>query len=54
MNMMFPFEHRELGDFTYHVLSDPFEIKTYLMKWIMREWEFDHNEVQRNIGQWGG
>lgn len=45
MKMMFPFEYRKLGDFTYHILSDPMEIKTYLVKWIMREWEFDHNEA---------
>jgi hypothetical protein len=45
MSMIFPFEYRKLGDFTYHVLSDPIEIKTYLMKWIMREWEFDHNQA---------
>jgi hypothetical protein len=43
--MAFSFEHRKLGDFTYHVLSDPGEIKSYLMKWIMREWELDHNEA---------
>ncbi|HEX5942549.1 MAG TPA: hypothetical protein VFY66_09735 [Anaerolineales bacterium] len=40
-----PFEYRKLGDFTYNVLSDPGEIKSYLMKWIMSEWEFDHNEA---------
>ena len=45
MKLIFPFEYRKLGDFTYHVLSDPNEIKNYLMKWIMREWEFDHNEA---------
>jgi hypothetical protein len=45
MKITFPFEYRRLGDFTYHVLSDPTEIKTYLMKWIMREWEFDHTEA---------
>ncbi|HEX9389631.1 MAG TPA: hypothetical protein VF918_25120, partial [Anaerolineales bacterium] len=45
MKIIFPFEYRKLGEFTYHVLSDPTEIKTYLMKWIMREWEFDHNEA---------
>ena len=39
----YPFEYRRLGDFTYHVLTDPNEIKAYLMKWIMREWEHDHN-----------
>ena len=43
--LTFPFEYRKLGDFTYHVLSDPHEIKSYLMKWIMREWELDHNEA---------
>ena len=41
----FPFEYRKLGDFTYHVLDNPKEIKAYLMKWILREWEFDHNEA---------
>ena len=43
--LTFPFEYCKLGDFTYHVLSDPHEIKAYLLKWIMREWEFDHNEA---------
>ena len=45
MSNIFPFEYRKLGDFTYHVLTDPPEIKAYLMKWIMREWESDHNEA---------
>ena len=39
------FEYRMLGDFTYNVLSEPGEIKTYLTKWILSEWEFDHNEA---------
>jgi hypothetical protein len=43
--MEFSFEYRRLGDFTYHVLSDTAEIKTYLMKWIMHEWELDHDEA---------
>jgi len=43
--MTFSFEYRKLGDFTYNVISDPVEIKTYLMKWIMREWESDHNKA---------
>jgi hypothetical protein len=43
--MKFSFEYRKLGDFTYNVLSDPIEIKSYLMKWIMSEWEFDHREA---------
>ena len=41
---MFPFEYRKLGDFTYNALSDPSDIKAFLMKWIMREWEIDHKE----------
>ena len=43
--MEFPFEYRALGKFAYNVLSDPLTIKAYLMKWIMKEWEFDHNEA---------
>lgn len=43
--MEFEFEYRKLGNFTYNVLSDPGEIRTFLMKWIMREWESDHNEA---------
>jgi hypothetical protein len=43
--MTFTFEYRKFGEFTYHVLSDPGEIKAYLRKWIMREWEIDHNEA---------
>ena len=43
---MFPsFEYHKLGDFTYHVIIDPNDIKDHLMKWIMREWESDHNEA---------
>ena len=40
--MQFPFEYRKLGDFAYNILSEPKEIKAYLMKWILREWESDH------------
>lgn len=40
-----PFEYRKLGKFAYNVLADPADIKSYLMKWIMSEWEFDHNEA---------
>lgn len=39
------FEYRKFGFFTYHVLTNPLIIKTHLMKWIMREWESDHNEA---------
>ena len=43
--MRLSFEYRKLGNFTYNVLPDPFAIKAYLMKWILREWEMDHNEA---------
>jgi hypothetical protein len=39
------FEYLKLADFTYHVLHHPLAIKTYVMKWILREWEMDHNEA---------
>lgn len=45
MKIIFSFEYCKLGDFTYHVISNPTQIKSYLLKWIMREWEFDHNEA---------
>jgi len=47
--MDFTFEYRKLGDFTYHIISDPIEIKTYLLKWIMREWEFDHKKIDAGV-----
>src|SRR5574341_1217484 len=43
--MQFPFEYRKLGDFTYHVLTDPDHIKAYVMIWVMREWESDHKQA---------
>ncbi|HET9906082.1 MAG TPA: hypothetical protein VFQ23_05565 [Anaerolineales bacterium] len=43
--MEFPFEYRTLGKFTYNVLTDPPIIKAYLLKWIMKEWQSDHNEA---------
>ena len=45
MITQFPFEYRRLGDFTYHVLTDPDHIKAYVMIWIMREWESDHKQA---------
>lgn len=42
--MFYPFEYRKLGDFTYHIISDPDDIRNHLMKWIMREWESDHHD----------
>jgi len=43
--MKYDFEYPRLGDFTYHILQDPKVIKEYLMEWIMREWEIDHNQA---------
>ena len=34
--LTFPLEYRKFGAFTYHILSDPSEIKSYLMKWMLR------------------
>lgn len=45
MTLIPTFEYRKLGDFTYHVLTDPEAIKSHLMRWIMQEWEQDHNEA---------
>lgn len=39
------FQYRRLGDFTYHILTDPQDIKSHLLKWIMQEWESDHHEA---------
>jgi hypothetical protein len=48
---MFPsFEYLNLGDFTYHLITNPDDIKSHLMKWIMREWETDHHEAPHE--QW--
>lgn len=47
--MFYPFEYRKLGEFTYHIIPDPSEVKKYVMKWIMREWEFDHNEAPHEV-----
>ena len=43
--MDFPFEYRKLGDFAYNVLSSPEHIRACLMKWILPEWELDHDEA---------
>ena len=46
MSLVPSFVYRKLGDFTYHVLSDPGEIKAHLTEWILqREWEHDHQEA---------
>jgi hypothetical protein len=43
--MIYPFEYRRLGDFTYHIITDPEDIKLHLIKWILREWEADHKQA---------
>ena len=43
--MIHSFEYRKFGLFTYHLLTDPLTIRTHLMKWILREWESDHDEA---------
>lgn len=45
MNILPRFRYHKLGDFTYHVLTDPNDIRNHLMKWILREWEMDHDEA---------
>ena len=41
--MEFPFEYRPLGDFTWHILNDPQQIKAFVTKWILQgEWPKDH------------
>jgi hypothetical protein len=44
-SLIYPFEYRKLGDFTYHIISDPDDIKTHLMKWSMWEWECDYSQA---------
>lgn len=41
--MFYPFEFRKLGDFTYHVITNPDDIRSHVMKWVMGEWESDYN-----------
>lgn len=45
MNLLPDFQYRRLGDFTYHILTGPKEIKDHLSKWILQEWESDHHEA---------
>jgi hypothetical protein len=37
------FQYTRLGDFTYHILTDPVIIKSHLTKWMTLEWEHDHH-----------
>jgi hypothetical protein len=43
--MLHPFEYRKLGDFTYHLITKTEDIRDHMMKWIMPEWESDHNQA---------
>ena len=43
MDTLPPFQYIKLGDFTYHILSNPVLIKNHLTKWMMREWKYDHH-----------
>jgi hypothetical protein len=43
--MLHPFEYRKLGDFTYHLITKPEDIRDHVTKWIMPEWESDHNQA---------
>jgi len=43
--MNYVFDYCKLGKFTYHILKDQDTIKSYVMKWIMHEWEVDHKEA---------
>jgi hypothetical protein len=45
--MKYNFDYCQLGSFTHHILKDQDTIKSYLMEWIMREWEADHNEAPK-------
>ena len=38
------FRHKKLDKFTYHVIGNKTKIKPFLLKWIGKEWQIDHNE----------
>ena len=38
------FEYKKLGKFTYHIIRKKNKIKPFLLKWIGKEWEIDHEE----------
>jgi len=41
--MQYPFEYRQLGDFIWHVLSEPKDIKAFVSQWILHgEWVKDY------------
>ena len=38
------FRYKNLGKFTYHVITDKSKLKPFLLKWIGGEWEIDRKE----------
>jgi len=38
------FRYKKLGKFTFHVIVNKNKIKPYLLEWIGKEWERDHEE----------
>jgi len=41
---MTEFTYRRLGNFTYHVLTEPVMIRSVLTRWILPEIQMDHQE----------
>jgi len=48
------FRYQKLGKFTYHIIRDLSNIKPFLLKWIEKEWNIDHNQFldQKWITEW--
>ncbi len=38
------FRYKKLGNFTYHIIRDKEKIKQFLLKWLGKEWQRDHEE----------
>ena len=38
------FRYKRLGIFTYHIIGHKDKIKPFLIKWLGREWQQDHEE----------
>ncbi|MFX1391854.1 MAG: hypothetical protein ACFE9Z_17455 [Promethearchaeota archaeon] len=38
------FQYKKLGKFTYHIIPNKRKIKEFLVKWIGKEWQIDHEE----------
>lgn len=48
------FSYKKLGKFTYHIIRNTEEIKSFLLNWIVKEWQQDHEEFpdQRWTIEW--